>query len=474
MSLTQQLAEAIASLPGKAASPATVEAAKKAFADTVACMLAGAPEASIAILRRLAQAHGGPGRCSAIGRDAGLDPRNAALINGTAGHALDYDDVLLLMPGHPSVAVLPAVLAVAEDNGASGAELLQAYIAGVEMCGRFGDPIRVTHYKRGWHATGTIGAFGALAGVATLLRLKGTALTHAIGILTSLLGGVQRNFGTMTKPLHAGQGAANAVWAALAAREGFTADRQILESPGGFFEVFNGPIPQGFGPIDALLAPSVFESPGLALKRFPCNYALHRNVDAFQEAMASKGLRTTDIEKIECLLPPGETRPIMRARPDTGLEAKFSLEYVLAAVALDGTLGFDTFTDEAVRRPEIASFLPRIEKRESEECAGAADSRMKGGIGQGKTRVIVTARDGRRAVAERAYPKGAPEEPLSWDEIGVKFRDCARHGGFDEAQAASLLQWLRGLNDQPTLEPLAQVLRRPVVERTGKSEEAAQ
>jgi 2-methylcitrate dehydratase PrpD len=249
------------------------------------------------------------------------------------------------------------------------------------------------------------------------------------------------------------------VWAALAAREGFTADSKILESPGGFFEVFNGPVPERFTSLDTLLAPSVFEEPGLALKRFPCNYALHRNVDAFAQVMSANGLATADIEHVECLLPPGETRPIMRARPATGLEAKFSLEYVLTALAIDGRLGFETFTDEAVRRPEILAFLPKVEKRESAECAGAADSRMQGGIGQGCTRVTVTTRDGRRFTTERAHPKGAPEEPLTWDEIGVKFNDCARHGGFPSDHAAALLQWLRGINTQDTLAPLTAALR---------------
>lgn len=460
MSLTRELAAAIVSLPGKPISTATIEAAKKAFADTVACMLAGASEESVRILRKLAASNSGQGRCSMVGRGQGVDPRSAALVNGTAGHSLDYDDVLLLMPGHPSVAVLPAVLAMAEETGASGDDLLRAYIIGIEMCGRFGDPIRITHYKRGWHATGTIGAFGALAGVAALMKLDERAVTNALGILTSLLGGVQRNFGTMTKPLHAGQGAANAVWAALAAREGFTADPAILESPGGFFEVFNGTVPEGFGNVEAFLAPSVIEDPGLALKRFPCNYALHRNADAFSEILSTNGLKSGDIERVECLLPPGETRPMMRSRPASGLEAKFSLEYVLAAVAIDGRLGFDTFTDEAARRPELVDFLPKVTKRESAECAGASDSRMQGGIGQGRSRVIVTARDGKTYSAERAFPKGAPEEPLTWDEIGVKFKDCVVHGGFEAGLAAPLLAWLQRIDHERTLEPLVQALRR--------------
>ena len=459
MSLTKELVDAITALPFMAQTPTTREAAKKALADTIACMIAGAPEQSIVILRRLAIKGAGIGGASAIGRTTPVDPCSAALINGTAGHSLDYDDVLLLMPGHPSVAVLPAVLAIAEDIGSTGEDFLAAYVAGVEICGRFGEPIRVTHYKRGWHATGTIGAFGALAGVSMLLKLDKPTLTNAIGILTSLLGGVQRNFGTMTKPLHAGQGAANAVWAALAAREGFTADPHILESPGGFFEVFNGPIPAAFESMSRLLAPSVFEAPGLALKRFPCNYALPRNVDAFVEVLHAHAIKTSDIVRVECLLPPGETRPIMRSRPATGLEAKFSLEYVLTAMALDGCLNFDTFSDEAVRRPDILAFLPKVEKRESEECAGGTEAKMQGGIGHGFTRVIVHTKDGKSYSCDRAYPKGAPEEPLSWDEIATKFNDCARYGGFDPHTVAPLLAWLRDVDQHPSLMQLSSTLR---------------
>jgi len=433
--------------------PEAAAAAKRAIVDTIGCAVAGWSERCVRILRDLYGAPAiagaslpggewmplpGGGRASLLGRGpapllgGGWAPlEQAALINGTAAHALDYDDVCLTVTTHPSAAIVPAVLAAGYAAHRRGADAITAYLAGVEVSTRVGQVMGFTHYQLGWHATETLGAIGAAVAAGYLLGLSADQMVMALGIAGSLAGGLRRNFGTMTKPLHAGLAAESGVRAALLAARGFTADADIF-GPGGYFHAFSGgsahvpgALPLG-EPFDVLAS-------GLAVKMFPCCYATHRLIDGALTLARTHDLKPDDVARVEIVGPPGAFTPLNRPRPATGLEGKFSAEYTAAAAIVDRQVSLGTFTDAAVQRPAVQELLRRVTVRE--EPGNAAALR---GLDDGEVRVTVLTRSGRRLEYVVSYPPGAPQRPPAESELWAKFQDCLRTAGTDPAAAEAL------------------------------------
>jgi 2-methylcitrate dehydratase PrpD len=421
-----------------------VEKAKKVIADTFAVILAGTGSELAAPLLRYAEYSGEKGASPVFGTSRMCAPEMAALINGSFGHALDFDDVLSMMPAHPSAVILPALCASLDGKPVSGGRLIEAYAIGIEVGAKIGLAITVAHYHRGFHGTGTLGIFSALGALAKLHGLDAGTTRIAMGIASSMASGLQRNFGTMTKPLHTGWAARSALAAVRLAACGFTAAPDVLEADAGFFAAYGGEHSDPAVAIAGLGKPWALVDPGIALKQFPCCYACHRGMDGVLELRRRHGFSAGDVEQLTCLMPPGGMRALIYPRPVTGLQGKFSLEYALAAGLLDGEYQLRTFTDEAVQRPAISALLERVRVKEDPGCIdkdALFESRSPGS--RGFVEVQLQLRNGKRDAVRIAHPPGHPSRELSWDAIQKKFADCAAHGRFPEDRAHRAFDLIR-------------------------------
>jgi 2-methylcitrate dehydratase PrpD len=402
--------------------PAEVRAAAQAACvDTIGAILAGAPEPVTRIVADALAEDGARPAASQLGGRLKTSVEGAALLNGTSGHALDYDDVSRSLMGHPSVVVLPAALAVAEHGRASGRALLEAYIAGVEVMAKLGRVAGAGHYQAGWHATSTLGTLGSAAAAGKLLDLDAGRLAHALAIAASESSGSRRNFGTMTKPFHAGHASRCGVHAARLAGRGMTGETSVLEAPLGFFALF---APRAAPPeelAETLGRPYELVSPGLGVKRYPCCYATHRAAEGALALVASHEIPSGDVARATVAVPRGALAPLISWRPRTGLEGKFSMAYVVAASICDRRLTLDSFTDAAVARPEIVELMDRVTVVED----GAIPTEQNA-IEGGYVEVRIRRRGGAELVSRVDRPRGSAERPLAPEELLGKFRDCAR------------------------------------------------
>jgi 2-methylcitrate dehydratase PrpD len=444
--LTEALAEFIQAKTLQDLPPEALDKAKKAIADTCAVILAGAgSEVAPPLLRYLEQASEN-GTSPILGSGRAASPEMAALVNGTFGHALDFDDVLSVMPAHPSAVILPTLFADPRAGKLSGEALIEAYVIGVEVGGKIGAAITVGHYHRGFHGTGTLAIFSALGALAKRYRLDLATTRTAFGIASSMASGLQRNFGTMTKPLHTGWAARSALAAVNLARGGFTAAPDVLEAKGGFFAAYGVEASRPEAAIEGLGKPWVIVDPGLALKRFACCYASHRGMDGVLQLNQRLGVSAENLERLECRMPPGGMRVLIYPDPKTGLEGKFSLQYALAAGVLDGKYTLWSFTDEAVRRPRIRDLLTRICAGEDPRCAGddpLLETRSSGS--RGFVEVEAVLKDGRREAVRVDEAPGHPCRELTWGDIAAKFMDCAAQTSIDPSQAERALGILKRL-----------------------------
>lgn len=435
--------------------------AKKAIADTFAVILAGAGSEVAQPLMRYLEAARAPGEVPILGTGVTAAGETAALVNGTFGHALDYDDVLSMMPAHPSAVIVAALLASVDARRISGRDFIEAYVLGVEIGGKIGLGMTVGHYHRGYHATGSLALF---SGLAALLRLHGADVEtarHAFGIAASMASGLRRNFGTMTKPLHTGIAARSALTAWRLATCGFTAATDILEAKSGLYDTLGVAESSADITAERLGRPFVISDPGLALKKFPCCYASHRAMDGLLSLRAKLGFGPEDVEKVICRMPPGGMQVLTYSRPATGLEGKFSLQYPLAAGVLDGGYSIRSFTDEAVQRSEVVALYARIDAHEDLSCRGDDpdfDKRSSGS--RGFVEVEVRLRDGRAETIRVDKAPGSPARELTWDDLRTKFMDCAKETQrVDDSKAQRAFAALQRLDEIEDLGEIVELLR---------------
>ena len=358
MSVTERMAEFIVETKWADFPALVIERAKKAVVDTVGVTLAGAGEPVGRIVADFAQKMGGAPEATIIGVNARAAAPMAALANGAMGHALDFDDSSYLLNGHPSVGVLPAVLAQGEVQGATGREVLEAFIIGYEISTKLGEGMNPEHYGAGWHATCTLGTMGAAAAAAHLRGLDVETTRHALGCAASHASGVHANFGTMTKPLHAGLAPEAGLRAAALAAAGLTASTTILEAPRGFLDAFaGGGSPCAEEIVESLGRPYALAEPGMNMKPYPCCLSTHPAVDALYDLVEESSITAADVARIEVSLVEIATQVLRYHAPQTGLQGKFSIEYCLARMLLDGDLRLSTFTDQAVREPLLQEWM---------------------------------------------------------------------------------------------------------------------
>lgn len=456
MAFTQEIAEWVAGAPSHW-SAAAIDAAERALTDTAACLIAGAhDDAPLRVVTGLGS-WGSQGACSVAGRPGGLDSAWAALVNATAAHALDYDDVLDPAASHVSAVMMPALLALAEETGASGADFVDAYIVGVEVQECLAEAVNMVHYTRGWHTTLTLGSPSAAAACARLLRLDPVRTRNAISLATSMGAGFKRQFGANAKPFHAGLAAKSGIVAARMAAAGLTADAAAFEGERGFLELMVGPGSAGFGNVlKRLQSEPAVVRPGLWLKRYPCCASTHRPVDALLQLMREHALQVSDIEQVETVVSEAAVGNLMYAVPVNEMEARFSMPYCIAAAALDGDLAIGSFRPPALERSDVREFMPRVSMVLDPEQPADMPSTVKSW-----SRTIISTRDRRSLSRKVVDPKGSPDSPLSDDDLRRKFADCA--AGQSDTLLASHEAW-RSVSRQPGLRKMGLLLReaRPV------------
>ena len=437
----------------------TLDKAKKVIVDTLAVILAGVSSEVEEPLMRYFEMSADSGKSPVLGTTRRAGVEMSALINGTFGHALDFDDVLSMMPAHPSAIIVAALIADLEHHPLDGQAFIEAYVIGVEAGAKIAQGITVGHYGRGFHGTGTLGTFSALAALAKAYRCDIATTRTAFGIASSMASGVRRNFGTMTKPLHTGLAARNALQAVRLALCGFSAASNVLEGKAGFYAAYGVEQSNPQTAIDGLGNPWVMVDPGIALKKFACCYASHRGMDGVLSLRDKHGFSADDVVSLECRMPPGGMLVLTYPEPVTGLEGKFSLQYALAAGLLDGRYTIASFTDEAVNRPAIRDLLTRIHAHEDECCRDddpLFDTRSSGS--RGFVEVDVVLRDGTRDMVRIHKAPGHPSRELNWDDIGAKFDDCARAARIDPAKAQQAYTRLRDLESCTDMRTIVSLL----------------
>ena len=341
-----------------------VTVAKTCVLDWLGCAIAGSREPLTEVLLTEAANHG---KASLVGRDQTTSTHWAALVNGAAGHALDFDDTHLVMSGHPTVPVLPAVLALAEAEHASGPELLRAFVAGVETECRLGALLGIGHYAAGFHSTATLGTFGAAAACASLLDLSEEQWLHAFGIAGVEAAGLKSVFGTMSKPFQAGKAAANGLLAAILASRGFTSATDILEVAQGFAVTHAGNIDS-----DALHRyEGRFLVRDTVFKYHASCYLTHSAMEAALTLRDRAKFRADNAKEIRVVVPPASLAVCNIQEPTTGLEGKFSLRATVAmALCGDDTADPEAFTDERMRAPDLVAVRDRVEIVPSDDVVG--------------------------------------------------------------------------------------------------------
>jgi 2-methylcitrate dehydratase PrpD len=398
--------------------------ARVAILDTVGCTLAGSREDA----PRLAAAglDPTPGNCLVIGTRTRTGALNAALVNGTASHVLDFDDCSNTMGGHPSAPLVSALFPLAQELGVTGAELVTAFVAGFEVEAKIGMAVNLHHYMKGWHPTATLGTFGVAAAAAHLMKLDAARTAVAIAIAASFASGLKVNFGTMTKSLHVGHCARNGLYAARLAREGFTANpAQVFEHKQGFFEVFNGAGNyDGARALDAWAAPFDLAEPGVAIKQYPCCASTHPAADSALAIVREHGPRPEDIAKVEIRTHSRRLQHTNRPAPNRSLDAKFSVQYVVSRALVDGHVRVTDFDDDAFKQPAIEAMLGKVDAQPYDQTGdgGFDPSNHYGGF------VRVTMKDGRVYTAQVDQPHGrTAKNALPVDMLKNKFQLCAAH-----------------------------------------------
>ena len=409
MSVTRGLARYVTGASLEDFPPQAVQAAKGGILDCVGCALAGSREPLADILCDFLRETDGVPAATVVGRGMKASLPGAALANGAMAHALDYDDITRGIKGHPSVVLLPPALALGEHLDAPGRDVLLAYMVGFEVASAVGGAMSVAYGDDlGWHPTGPLGAIGAAAVAARLLGLDEERTAMALSLAASQASGLRENFGTMTKPFHAGHAARGGVVAALLVQRGFTASATGLE--GGYDA---GRILAGLGKHLALC------SPGIEVKKYPCCGSTHQALDALFALLREAPVDPAQVEEVEVVVDFDPPRSLIHQDPHTALQGKFSMQYCVAAALVDGRIGLGTFTDAMVERPPVRALIPRVRMRRTPGYEGQPS------WVEASTEVRVRLKDGQVRQRRVHRDTSGPLRGVTGEDLRAKFLDCA-------------------------------------------------
>jgi 2-methylcitrate dehydratase PrpD len=453
MPFAQDLARLIERRSADEMTGAAIANAKTVILDTIGCSLARAKEPAVETLLATPFLTN-PGDASLWGRGERFDALSAALVNGAAAHALDFDDVNIAMGGHPTAPVLAALQALCETQTGSGSDFLLAFLTGFETETRLARAVNFHHYDKGWHPTATLGVFGAAAACAKYLGLTTDQIAIALALSVSLSSGVKANFGTMTKPFHVGHAARHGLMAALLARQGFTASTEAFEHRQGFFNVFNGA--GNFDPDRALegwAAPWDIVDPGIGIKLYPCCDSTHCSIDTLLVMMREHAFAASDIARMTTLIHPLRLTHVDRPQLRNALDAKFSVQYCLARAAIDQAITFDSFEEASFQDPAAIELMSHVTARPHPDLSRATD-------GNYLTELTVHLKDGREFRVQRDRPFGrTADDPAPPALIESKFDACAAKA-IPDAAARELKDAIANLEKQEDVASIARLWAR--------------
>jgi len=457
--LTAQVAQFIANTNYLDISPEALELGKKSILDGLGLALSGSKAETAGLIQQYVGSFGfRPGGASVLGSATKLPARFAAFANGVAIHVDDFDDTQLATAKdrvygllvHPTVCVLPAALATAELQSKSGRDLLLAYQLGVEVECKIAEAISPRHYQDGFHSTGTCGVFGGTSACARLKGFDVEKTVRALAIAASHAAGLRENFGTMMKSFQAGHATESGVVAADFAALGWTGAEQILEAQRGFFHAYGG----GYDPsaiVDRLGKPWTFQNPGVSIKPFPSGSLTHPGMTELLRLVHANSIRATNVERLEVGTSRNMPNTLIHHRPTNGLQAKFSMEFCMAIILLDGKADLTKFTDAVVNRPDVQEMIGRVRFFADPEAEKAGYDKM-------TTIIKIIMKDGRTITGRADFGKGSPTNPMSYDEVAEKFQSCAAFAEWPAAKATQVIDMVRKLEDLSDVRALTALL----------------
>ena len=422
-----------------------VVAAKRAMLDTLGVSLAGATQPVGKIVIDYTRAAGGAPEASVIAGGMRTSLADAAFANGVLAHATDFDDTWLPV-GHPTCTVFPVVLALGEKLGASGRDIINAFVIGLEIHGKIG----IGHHTPGFYSTGAYGVLAAAAAASKMLGLDEWQIRMALAIAASHASGIGKNVGTMTKPYHSGNAASGGLRAALLAKAGFTGDPEPIDGPRGYADTFMDGTYDAQATIDALGKPFHVISPGIGVKKYPTCYLNHRALDAILKLVVANDVRPEQVEEVVVTVP--YEGWLNRMDLDFGLRAKFSLQYNMAEAILSRKIVIESFDDEYVNRPEAREMMERVRLQE--------DPSIPREYQDASNPVTLRLKDGRTLYETVDVPHGDWDDLLSQEELLSKYRDNANRALAPE-DVQRTIDLTLGLEDLREIGELAQVYSQP-------------
>lgn len=448
--LTKYVSEFIVSTKYEDIPENVIALGKKTLLDGFGLAFAGSASGIGPIIRRYIETLGcSDGKSSIIGTSVTAPSRFAALANGISIHADDYDDTGSAL--HVTAPILPAAFALCELGRRNGKDLMLAFHVGVEVASKIGDAISPRHNGDGFHTTGTCGSFGSAASCAKLRGLSAQQTAYALGVAGSEASGLRDNFGSMTKPFHAGHAAENGIVAADLAAIGWTASDDILEAPLGFFQAAGGTFDPG-AIVNRLGKPWMFASPGDLMKRFPCGTIQQAFMDEMLRLIQDHKIAAKDVERVEVGGNQGNLNTLFRHHPTTALEAKFSMEFAMSILLVEGKAGLSQFTDAVVQRADVQDMIGRVTFYVDPEFNKAASQGgnfqavlVEGGI------IKIHMKDGTDVSGRTQPAKGSPENPMTYDEVADKFRGNAEFAKWPASKAESIIEIVKSLENAPDL-----------------------
>ncbi len=435
-----------------------IELGKKSILDGFGLALAGSRAESGPLSRKYIEQCGGNGKATVIGTAMKTSPRFAALLNGISLHADDFDDTQLAAAKdrvygllmHPTVPVLPAIFALAEQQTVSGKEWLLAYQIGAEVECKIAEAISPRHYQDGFHTTGTCGPFGSAAACAKLLGFDLKKTLNSFGLAASQSGGLRENFGTMTKPYQAGHASESGLVSAEMAGLGWTAAEQILEAERGFFHAAGG----SYDPsaiMSRLGQPWTFADPGVSLKPYPSGSLTHPAMTELARLIQVNNIQADQVEKVDVGANHSMTTTLLHHNPKTGLEAKFSMEFCIAILLLEHKAGLGQFSDTVVQRPDVKEMIRKINFYVDPRAESAGFDMM--------TSILkITLKNGKVVTGQAAFGKGSPANPMSFEEAADKFRGCAEFAEWPKAKTDKIISFIKALESAPDISALSPLL----------------
>jgi len=458
--LTAHVSEFVVTLKFADIPADSLELGKKSILDGLGLALSGSKAETWELIQQYVKSFGfSPrGGAAVLGSTVRLPARFAAFANGVAIHVDDFDDTQLAVAKdrvygllvHPTVCVLPAALATAEVAGRSGKDLLVAYEAGVEVECKIAEAISPRHYEDGFHSTGTCGVFGGTAACSKLKGLDAVHTSRAFGIAASHAAGLRENFGTMMKPFQAGHATESGVIATDFAAIGWTAAEQILEAQRGFFHAYGGTYDPAVI-VERLGNPWTFQNPGVSIKPFPSGSLTHPGMTELSRLIQANAIRAADVERLEVGANKNMESTLLHHHPKTGLQAKFSMEFCMAILLLDGKADQTKYTDAVVNRDDVVKMIERVRFYVDPEAEKAGYDKM-------TTILKITLKDGRTISGRADFGKGSPINPMSYDEVAEKFRGCAAFAEWPANKANQVIEMVRKLEDVSDVRALTALL----------------